>query len=168
MLLVYIFAFGVENIIYVDESGINSHYYRRYGRAKKGVRVHGTKSGKKPLRTNIIAGLWGKKHIAAQCYTHSTTAAFFEDWFEFELLAVIPQGSLVILDNASFHRKKQLFKIAARNGIYLLFLPPYSPDLNPIEKSWANFKRWLCDNLKRFPSIYFAIDCYFNQLPLLN
>jgi len=152
---------NVKNVIFVDECGINRYYQREFGRAKIGVRVHDVKRGKRFQRTNVIAGLWGKKHVAVQCYEHATTAAFFEDWFAFELLAVIPEGSLVILDNASFHSKKRLFKIAARYGINLLFLPPYSPDFNPIEKSWANLKSWFCDNLKRFPNFDWALQCYF-------
>jgi transposase len=162
MMIIYVMCLGVTEVIYVDECGINAYYQREYGRAKRGVRVKGVRRGKRFKRTNVIAGLWGSKHVAVQCYTHSTTSAFFEDWFEFELLAVISENALVILDNASFHRKKHLFKIAQRYRVNLLFLPPYSPDYNPIEKSWANFKRWLCDNLKRFPSIDFAIEYYFN------
>jgi len=107
--------------------------------------------------------LWGKKLVALQSYEHSTTAAFFEDWFEFELLAVIPQGALVIMDNASFHSKKRLYQIAGRHEINLLFLPPYSPDFSPIEISWANLKAWLCDNFIRFSNLQWAVECYSNN-----
>ena len=166
-LFILITFFMITDIVYVDESGINKEYQRGYGRAKRGVRVHGTKQGKRLKRTNIIAGLWygvfGKRHVAMQCYEHSTNSAFFEDWFEWELLAVIPEYSIIIMDNASFHQKKRLYEIAARHNVFVLFLPPYSPDLNPIEKSWANFKKWLCDNLKHFPSIEWAAMCYFDD-----
>lgn len=161
LLIVYVIVLGVANLIYVDESGVNKAFHRAFGRAKAGGRVHGTVPGKRCRRTNIIAGLWGKKHVAVQCYEHSTTSLFFEDWFEFELLAAIPEFSLIIMDNATFHRKKRIFKIAERHNVFVLFLPPYSPDLNPIEKSWANFKRWLCDNFKRFPNLQWAAECYF-------
>jgi transposase len=66
------------------------------------------------------------------------------------------------LDNASFHRKAKLHEIAAKYGVFVLFLPPYSPHLNPIELSWANLKRWLKDNLYRFPSPDFAVEWYFS------
>lgn len=153
---------GVTNVIFMDECGIDAHYQRPYGRARIGVRVEDAKRGKRFRRTNVIAALWGKKHIAVQCYNHTTTATFFEDWFEFELLSLIPEHSLVILDNASFHRKKHLVKIAQRYNVHILFLPPYSPELNPIEKSWANLKYWLCDNLVRWPCLDMALDSYFS------
>jgi len=65
------------------------------------------------------------------------------------------------MGNASFHRKNVLIEIAAKYGVAVLFLLPYSPNLNPVEKSWANFKRWLNDNRVRFPSIDFAVDYFF-------
>jgi transposase len=109
----------------------------------------------------VIAGLCGDKHIAVRCYEHSTTSDFFEDWFEWELLSEVPEGSVIVLDNASFHRKNKLYEIAAKHGVFVLFLPPYSPELNPIEHSWANLKRGQKDNLARFKSLDFAIEWYF-------
>ena len=65
-------------------------------------------SGKGLAKTNVIAGLCNNRHIAVRCYDHSTTAAFFEEWFEWELLSAVPEGSIIIMDNASFHRKNKL------------------------------------------------------------
>ena len=151
----------VNKFVFVDESGLNREYRRLYARAKRGVKVHDKKSGKRYKRTNIIAGLCEGKHLAVQCYEHSTTSAFFEDWFEFELIPLLSENALVIMDNASFHRKNTLVNIAHRYGINVLFLPPYSPHLNPIEHSWANLKEWLKYNSMRFPCFDFALDCYF-------
>ena len=64
------------------------------------------------------------------------------------------------MDNAGFHCKERLRKLA-RGKVRLLFLPPYSPDYNPIEKSWANMKRFLRDNLKNFQNIADGIYNYF-------
>ena len=121
----FIAVLKVNKFVFVDESGLNREYRRLYARAKRGVKVHEEKSGKKGKRTNIIAGLCEGKHLAVQCYEHSTTSAFFEDWFEFELIPLLPVNALVIMDNASFHRKNVLAEIAHRYGINVLFLPPY-------------------------------------------
>jgi transposase len=132
-----------------------------YARAKRGIRVHGTKPGKRQKRTNIIAGLCNGKHLAVQCYEHSTTSAFFEDWFEYELIPLLPENSVIVMDNVSFHRRNALWKIAEKYDMFVLFLPPYSPEFNPIEHSWANFKEWLKYNSTRFPCFDFAIETYF-------
>ena len=149
------------NIVYVDESGLNRYYRRVLARARRGVKVRDTKPGKRFERTNVIAGLHGSKHVAVRTYDHSTTATFFEEWFEWELLSEVPEGSIIVMDNASFHRKSKLYEIAAKHGVVILFLPPYSPEFNPIEKSLANLKIWFKNNSRNFPSIEFAIEWYF-------
>jgi transposase len=104
-------------------------------------------------------------HFAVECYKHAADGDFFENWFKDCLLPVIPKGHTIIMDNASFHRKARLRKLA-RGTVRLLFLPPYSPDYNPIEKSWANMKRFLRDNIQKFQSLSNAIYAYF-QVPIL-
>jgi transposase len=151
------------SFVFVDESGLNRSYGRELARAPRGTNVRGVKSGRRFARTNVIAGLHGRKHVAVRCYNHSTTADFFEEWFEWELLSVVPEGSIIIMDNAAFHRKTKLHDIASRYGVAVLFLPPYSPEFNPIEKSWANLKHWLKDNILQFRSIDFAVEWYFGQ-----
>ncbi len=156
-------TFRVSNFVFVDESGLSRYYRREMARARRGTRVHGIKPGRRFARTNVIAGLCDGRHIAVRCYENSTTACFFEEWFEWELLSTVPEGSVIVMDNATFHRKAKLCEIASRYGVAVLFLPPYSPELNPIEKSWANLKRWLKDNLFRFPSLDFAVEWYFAE-----
>lgn len=167
----YMMLLKTLNIVYVDESGLNRHYRRLYARAKRGVKIYDKKPGKREKRINIIGGLLygknGKKHVAVHHYDHSTKHDFFEEWFEWQLLGEIPQNTIIIMDNASFHRKDKLYEIARKYGMIVIFLPPYSPQYNPIEHSWANFKEWLKYNSSRFPSIEFAIHYYFYDFPLL-
>lgn len=148
-------------MVYVDETGVDKYFQREYGRAKRGKKVEDTKRGRRFQRTNVIGGLCCGNYLAVECYNHTTNSAFFEKWFEKNLLCEIPHGFTVIMDNASFHRKEKLIQLAKNAGVNLLFLPPYSPDFNPIEKSWANLKRWLKDNLLHYSQFDFAVSDYF-------
>lgn len=94
-------------------------------------------------------------------YDTTMTGEFFEAWFEEILLPQLPQDAVIIMDNASFHRKRQLNEIVENNNIRLIFLPPYSPELNPIEKFWANMKKFLQNFLNKFSSLDDAIHSFF-------
>jgi transposase len=149
-----------EKRVYIDESGCNEYYTRTHGRAFRGVRVEDTKRGRKYARTNVIAGYCCGETLAPRTYTHTTNSAFFENWFEFDLLSLVPSGHTIIMDNASFHRKKVLPLIAEKYGVSILFLPAYSPDYSPIEKLWANLKKWLTKNVGLFSGLQAAILNY--------
>ena len=105
-----------------------------------------------------MAGKIGNKLIAPFVYGGTMTSAFFEWWMENELLNKLSKGSTIVMDNASFHRKEALREIIERKGLRLIFLPPYSPELNPIEKYWAALKRKLRKILPNFPSFSDALD----------
>jgi transposase len=126
----------------------------------RGVKVEDTKRGRRYARTNVISGYCVRETLVPKTYKNTTNSLFFEDWFEFDLLSVVPCGHWVIMDNASFHRKKKLREIADRYGVNLLFLPAYSPDFNPIEKFWANLKKWLRKNIANFDALQLAILYY--------
>jgi transposase len=146
----------------VDESGIDEYPRREYGRAPRGEKVPDVKQGKRFGRVNVIGALCAASHICVECYKHATDAEFFEDWFENRLLRAIPwgEGYTVILDNARFHRRDALRRLA-RGKVRLLFLPPYSPDYNSIEKSWANMKRFLRGNMDKCVSVEFGVYAHF-------
>ena len=80
-----------------------------------------------------MAGQAGKSIIAPMQYDGTMDSAFFESWFETRLLPALPRDSVIVVDNASFHRKSKLPGLAEGAGYRVLFLPPYSPELNPIE-----------------------------------
>jgi transposase len=78
----------------------------------------------------------------------------FESWFVAWLLPALPANSVVVMDNASFHRKGRLHALAEEAGHGVLFLPPYSPELNPIENFWA----WLKGRLRKTLHLFASFD----------
>jgi len=143
--------------VYVDEVGIHEYIFREYARAPRGIPVIGKISGKKFKRMNIVAGLCGKQWVAPMQYDSSTDSVLFEFWFEHCLLKEVGRGKYIVLDNARFHRKAKLTQLAEHLKCKVLFLPPYSPDLNPIEKKWAWLKQLLREILPNCSSLHLAV-----------
>jgi putative transposase len=86
----------------------------------------------------------------------------FEEWFEESLLKTVEKGKTIIMDRAGFHRKKQLEEACKKHGVNLLYLPPDSPDYNPVEKTWANMKRELRSTAPLHGLIETAIYAYLS------
>jgi len=135
--------------------------YREYAYALRGVPVNGKIQGKKFERLNMVAAKCGELILARWEYTCAMNSRLFELWFGV-LLAEIPSGSVIIMDNASWHRKKVLIALAEPAGCRVIFLPPYSTDLNPIEQLWANLKIFIKNYMRDFPSLSVALCHYFH------
>jgi len=120
--------------VYVDETGIDEYICRERARAPRGEKVYAQVSGKKYKRTNIVAAKRGNEILAPLEYTGTTDHVVFEWWLVNMLLPVLVVGNVIILDNASFHRKATLRELVEKAGFSIIFLPPYSPDYNPIEE----------------------------------
>ena len=103
----------------MDETGIDSYYYREYGYSPEGQPVHGRIRGRKYARTGIVAAQMGDAIIAPCQYSGTMNHELFEDWFENTLLPALPEGTVIVMDNASFHRKKQLYCLAQEHGCYV-------------------------------------------------
>lgn len=99
--------------------------------------------------------------LAPMQYNGTTDAPLFEYWFEQWLLPCLPADTVIVMDNASFHKKDELQKIADKHNRKIIFLPPYSPELNPIEKFWAVLKHWLKIHIREFDSLDDAIFAAF-------
>ena len=141
----------------MDECGIDQYLYREYARAFRGEKVFAKVSGKKFKRINIVAGICEKRWIAPMEYSGTTDSVLFELWFENCLMREVEKGSTIVLDNATFHRKSVLPALAKKFECDILFLPPYSPELNPIEKKWAWLKAKLREILPDYSSFYDAL-----------
>jgi transposase len=141
-------------IYYVDESGIDTHLYREKGRAPRGKKLFANIKGMRFKRKSIVAGKCGHRVVAPLMYDGTMNGALFESWFQDRLITEIEKGAIVIMDNASVHRKTCLHAIAETYGIRLLFQPAYSPDLNKIEHFWA----WVKSTLRRILPKYSTLE----------
>lgn len=150
-----------EKLVYVDECGIEQYIYREHAYSPRGEKVMARISGKKFKRTNIVAGICQNSWVSPMEYSCTTDSVLFEHWFEHCLLKEVKPGSVIVLDNATFHKKSVIPNLAKENNCQVLFLPPYSPDLNPIEKKWAWLKKRLRKILPDFDSFEQAFLCCF-------
>jgi len=150
-----------EQIAYVYESGIELYLYREYGWSPKGQQLIGDVSGRRYRRVGIVAAKLGHKILAPLVFDGTMDHSLFERWFSLCLLPALPDHSVIVMDNASFHRKKELNVIAQKAHCTLLFLPPYSPELNPIEHFWSWLKRCLS---KLLPDYLSFDDALFDIL----
>ena len=137
----------LEDLVYIDESGIEKSELKKYGWAPRNEILIGERSGKFHNRTTIIGGLNKscQSCLAPFYFEGHTDTVIFLLWLEKCLLPVLKEGQVVIMDNASFHKSEKIKEMIESVGCKLLFLPPYSPDLNPIEIYW----HWLKNKVKK-------------------
>lgn len=140
---------------------MDTYVYRSYCRSKRGKKVVERISGKKYERLSVVAGKQGEKIISPMIYKNTMTSELFEQWIQEMLLKEIKEESIIVMDNAAFHRKAALQKIIEKTNHTLIFLPPYSPNLNPIEKYWANMKREVKNIVHMFDDFYQALVSVF-------
>lgn len=160
--MAHIAQYKAEDLVYIDESGIDNYLHYPWGYGIKGQKVYGEVSGKKYGRESFIAGKNGKQIIAPMCFMGTCNTEVFNTWIEQVLLPELKPDQVVILDNATFHKSPKTKELIESAGCKLLFLPPYSPDLNPIEKYWANFKAEIKTIIANFNNLSDAIDHVFS------
>ena len=113
---------------------------RTHGYAQKGKRYYGIHNWGAKGRTNVIGALLGATLLTVSLFSTSINTEIFTNWIQHDLLPKLPPNSVLVLDNATFHKGQAMQEMVENAGHTLLYLPPYSPDLNPIEKKWAQAK----------------------------
>lgn len=130
-----------RDIIFIDETGFAPTVHRTHGWSFIGQKIYGDKPGSKRPRTSLIGGYLGNRLIAPMLFDGTCDQNVFNEWLAAELLPNIKPGTVIVLDNAKFHKSQLTIDLVQMAGCKLLFLPPYCPHLNPIEKLWATIKR---------------------------
>ena len=125
----------------MDESGFVPAVVRQYGRAPRGQKVHGLRPGNARPRTCLLAAQIEGTLQATQLWEGTCDTLTFNHWLEHALCPMLSNNHVVVMDNAAFHHSPATKEFIEQAGATLLFLPPYSPDLNPIEQDFAAIKK---------------------------
>lgn len=154
----------VEHLVFLDESGVNTDLTRLYGRAPSSQRAVDHAPLNTPQTTTILSSIRFDGEKAFTTYQGGTTGKRFVQYLKETLLPTLRSGDIVVMDNMRSHHVKAVREILETKRIGLLYLPPYSPDLNPIEKMWSKVKailrKWKVRSLDLLPNaIRAALAC---------
>jgi transposase len=141
--LLKIGAIAPEKLVFLDESGVTTSMTRLYARSLGGQRIaEATPGGHWKIMT-ILSAMSLRGMIATMTIEAATDGDIFLVYVEQVLCPALRSGDVVVMDNLSSHKVDGVRRLIEQAGAELIYLPPYSPDLNPIEKAWAKLKQLL-------------------------
>jgi transposase len=131
---------NLEKLVFIDESDAKTNMTRLYGRAKAGARAADTVPSGHWCTTTMISSMRLDGSTACMVVDGATNKEVFRAYVQHILLPTLKPGDVVVLDNLSAHKNQEVADLIESVGAELWFLPPYSPDLNPVEKMWSKVK----------------------------
>jgi transposase len=133
--------FDARRLVFVDESGFHTSMTRLYARAPRGQRAYGKVPRNRGKNTTLIAAMTLEGAMGeSMAIEGATDAEVFEAYVEHFLAPTLKEGQVVVLDGLGAHRTEKVRELVEGRGADLLFLPSYSPDLNPIEEAFSKIK----------------------------
>jgi transposase len=147
-----------DKIVYADEAGMDSRDDYAYGYNEEGEGFHALKSGKRQGRVNMIAAYCEQQLMAPFTIEGACNRIVFEIWIETCLIPCLKAGQWLVIDNATFHKGGRIEELIERAGCKVLYLPPYSPDFNKIERCWSWLKSRIRHCLKNFDCLRDAME----------
>jgi transposase len=133
----------LSKLVFLDETGVTTDMLRRYGRALGGARCMDSAPAGHWKTLTFIAGLRADRLTAPWCVDQAINGEAFKEYLRSQLGPTLKPGDIVICDNLPAHKVAEVEAIIAAHGATLKYLPPYSPDLNPIEQVFAKVKALL-------------------------
>ena len=130
-----------RSIVYLDESGFALDAPRLRGYSTQGKRCYDVVNYNAKGRINAIGAIVKFSFLNVTLFENSIDSEVFYLWLKESLLPEIDSNSVIVMDNASFHKNKSISLAIKDKGCILEYLPAYSPDLNPIERKWAQVKK---------------------------
>ena len=134
---------ALARLIFIDETSTNTKLTKRSGWSPRGRRYRSHAPFGSWKSQTFIAGLRSHGMVAPWIVNAPMNSRIFETWIETQLAPTLSPGDVVILDNVGFHKSELAEELVKARGAWLLFLPPYSPDLNPIEMAFSKLKTLL-------------------------
>ncbi len=154
-----------QDLIYVDESGVSTQMTRLYGRAPKGKRIRDRVPGGHWKMLTILGAMDHTGMLATMTVEAATDGDVFLAFLDQVLCPKLRAGHVVVMDNLGAHKVDGVRERIEACGASLLYLPPYSPDLNPIEKAWSKLKARLRALAARAtPQLEYAIAQALNTI----
>jgi transposase len=132
-----------KNLVFLDETSVNCAFTRLYGRAFGKERVKDYVPNLKFERTSLVSGVSLNGMIAPFLFKGTLNKDVFGTYIKECLANEMKEGDILVMDNCKVHKVTDITKPLTDKGIKILFLPPYSPDLNPIENVWSTMKSYL-------------------------
>lgn len=130
-----------QDLMFLDESGAVCNLALLYGYAPKGQRAYDTGPVAKGKRVSTIGVISQQGLLTSMCFEGTLIGSVFEYFIKNFLVDHLTPGKALVLDNASVHKNEAILKFIESKGVEVIFLPPYSPDQNPIEFCWSKAKR---------------------------
>ena len=129
-----------QRLVFVDECGTNTSLNPLYAWSRRGERAYGEAPRNWGSNVTLLASMTREGMGACIAVEGATTKAVFEAYVEEALAPSLRPGQVVVMDNLSSHKGQRVRELIEGRGCELLYLPPYSPDLNPIERAFAKLK----------------------------
>jgi len=136
-------SLDLNKLVFIDETGTNTKMVRTRGRCRRGQRLIGKTPWGHWKTTTFVAGLRCNEISAPCVFDGAMNGHVFRAYVEKVLIPVLKPGDIVVMDNLSAHKVDRIGELIKAVGARLVYLPPYSPDLNPIEMAFAKLKALL-------------------------
>ena len=136
-------GFSASDLVFLDESGCNTDMTRRYAYSFGGSRAVDATPLSKPKNTTVLSSIQLNGTLHYTTFSGGTTVERFKRYLETDLLPHLNGNSILVMDNMKSHHAKAVKELLDSSGVRYIYLPPYSPDLNPIEKLWSKVKALL-------------------------
>lgn len=154
-----------DDLVFVDESGANITLTPRYGRAPRGRRCRGHAPRNWGVNTTVLAAMTSVGITTSCVVEGATDRLVFEGFIEQFLIPRLRPGQVIVWDNLSVHKSAHARTLIEAAGCQVLFLPPYSPDFNPIEQAFSKLKTHLRQEQQRtVVGLWEAIGRGLNQI----